>query len=161
MLTQIMPTRIRGLFFRKVFFQRLFTSFWGQFDWLTISLPHWAYWIYGIISVTGILGLVIALGRKSHQKGFKICILFYLAILIISMAGLIILNLTFLSAQARLIFPAISGICIFIALGIDWIGKHLSRWIRIKGIILIYGFVGMLILLNIYTLFCVIYPVYR
>ena len=156
-----MPAHIRGMFFRKIFLQRLFTSFWGQFDWLTISLPHWTYWIYGIISVTGIVGLVIALTSKGDQKRFKICILFYLAILIISMACLIILNLTFLSAQARLIFPAISGICIFIALGMDWLGRHLARWTRIKGVVLIYGFIGMLILLDIYTLLWVIYPVYR
>jgi flagellar basal body-associated protein FliL len=157
----VMPAHIRGMFFRKVFFQRIFTSFWGQFDWLTISLPHWTYWIYGIISMTGILGLVIALGGKGHHKRFKICILLYLAIFILSLAGLIILNLTFLSAQARLIFPAISGICILIALGMDWIGRHLAGWTRIKGIILIYAFIGMLVLMDIYTLIRVIYPVYR
>lgn len=157
----VMPARFRALFFKKVFFQRLFTSFWGLFDWLTIPLPNWAYWIYGLISTTGILGLIISLKGKKHTKGIRVCFLLYLAAILICIANLVFLNFTFVSAQARLIFPAIAPICIFIAIGIDRVIRYLTKLPQIKESILAYGFILLLIGLDFYALFWLLYPIYR
>ena len=156
----VLPVQYRGVFFKKIFFQRLFTSFWGLFDWLTISLPNWAYWIYGFISIIGILGIIYLL-KGNHPQRIKICSLLYLVAILITLANLIILTFTFLSAQARLIFPVIACICIFIALGIDTAGNYLTSRLKMKAYILVYGFIMLLIGLDLYALLWVIYPVYR
>jgi hypothetical protein len=149
------------MFFKKIFFQRLFTSFWGQFDWLTISLANWMYWIYGLITLMGILGFVQIFAGKPYPKRTNICLLFFLAAILLSIASLVALNLKFVSAQARLIFPVIAGICIFIAMGIDMAIRYLVKLIKIKAVIFIYAFIVFLIGLDLYALFWIIYPVYR
>ncbi|MGA1840776.1 MAG: DUF2142 domain-containing protein [bacterium] len=157
----VMRPELRAMFFKKLFFQRLYTSFWGLFDWLTIPLTNWMYWIYGIISIMGILGLVIIFVEKSYPKRTKICLLLFLLAILISFASLVALNLKFVSAQARLIFPVMAGICIFMALGIHTAFKYLSRLAKIKTDIFIYAFIVFLIGLNLFALFGIIYPVYR
>lgn len=157
----VMRPELRNMFFQKLFFQRLFISFWGLFDWLTIPLTNWMYWIYGIISIMGIFGFVIIFVEKSYPKNTKICLILFLFIILISFAGLVALNLKFVSAQARLIFPAMAGICIFMALGIDTAFNYLSRLTKIKTHVFIYAFILFLMGLNLYVLFGTIYPVYR
>jgi 4-amino-4-deoxy-L-arabinose transferase-like glycosyltransferase len=157
----VMHTKFRTMFFKKIFFQRLYTSFWGAFDWLTIPLTNWMYWIYGIISIMGILGFTNIFMGKSYPKSTKICLLLFLFAIFISFASLVTLNLKFVSAQARLIFPVMAGICIFMALGIDMAVKYLSRLVKIKANIFIYAFILFLVGLNLYALFGIIYPVYR
>ncbi len=159
--TLILPAHYKGVFFKKIFFQRLFTSFWGLFDWLTIFLPNWAYWIYGLISMMGIAGLVNSLWGERHPKRIKMCFLLYFVAIFITIANLVILNFTFLSAQARLIFPAMVCICIFIALGIDIAFRYITKLVKIKAHILVYGFILLLIGLDLYALVWVIYPIYR
>lgn len=157
----LMQDKFRGLFFKKVFFKRLFTSFWGLFDWLTIPLPKWAYFIYGIISLSGILGLFVAFIKKGVHTKIKICSILYLVIISVAIANLIILNFTFISAQARLILPAITCFCIFFAMGIDSTIKYIAGLIKIKTDIFVNAFIIILLGLNLYALIFIIYPVYH
>jgi len=157
----LMPDRIRSMFFKKIFFQRLFTSFWGQFDWLTIHLPNWGYWIYGLISVMGILGLFLFLLRRKYSRRIKICILLYLGAFLMALGNLILMNFTFISAQARLIFPVLVCIGIFIGMGIASVFEYLSGRLKMKWPIAEFLFMAFLIALDVYALFWVIYPVYR
>jgi len=157
----ILPAQYRGVFFKNIFFQRLFISFWGLFDWLTISLPRWAYWIYGLISLIGIVGLSVAFWEKDHSKRIKMCFLLYLVAIFVTIANLVILNFTFLSAQARLIFPVMLCICMFMALGIDSAIQYVAGRFKMKANILVYGFIMLLISLDLYALVLVIYPIYR
>lgn len=146
--------RIR--FFQQLFFQQLFTSFWGRFDWLTIPLPYWAYWIYAIISMIGVFG--ITLGLKKER--LRTITLFYLIAILMAIISLVVLNLNFSSAQARLIFTVIAPLCLFISMGFNNIVESLGFMGKNAKISLWY-FILMLLGLNIYTLIMVIYPVYR
>jgi len=157
----VLPAQWRGMFFRRIFFQRLFTSFWGQFDWLTILLPVWAYVIYGIVSLTAIWGFLAFLLGRNLRRGTKTCILLYLGIILVSLANLIYLNFTFESSQSRLLFPAMTGFCILMALGIAFLLWRLSCFIKIKMPLVIAAFILFLMGLDIYTLFRIIYPIYR
>ena len=157
----ILPAQYRVEFFKTIFFQRLFTSFWGLFDWLTLPLPYWAYWVYGLMSIFGVAGLMYVFLSKKSSKKIKTCFFLYLATVLAAIGNLVILNFTFLSAQARLIFPVMVCICIFMALGIDIAIEHFTGLLRIKAEIPVYGFTIFLISLDLYALIWIIYPVYR
>ncbi|MEW5800936.1 MAG: DUF2142 domain-containing protein [bacterium] len=171
----VMPSQIKVQFITRALAPRLFTSFWGQFDWLTIRLPDWAYGIYGLISLMSLLGLGAGIGASltggngSKSKGRKnrrmkrvtACLLLYLAAVCLAVTNLIILNLTFFSEQGRLIFPVIAPLCVFMALGVDSSFRFLSRSLKIKPGLLVYSFILLLIGLNLYSLIGVVYPIYR
>ncbi|MGA1824735.1 MAG: DUF2142 domain-containing protein [bacterium] len=157
----VLPPQYRAMVFKKIFFQRLFTSFWGLFDWLTIPLPSWMYWIYGVISMFGIAGIVAFFKGTPDKKGIKSCMMLYLLAILFTFVNLVVLNFTFLSAQARLIFPTLACISLFIAIGIDGVLHRLSRLLKANVDYFFYSFIGLIIGLNLYTLFWIIYPVYR
>ncbi|MGA1867412.1 MAG: DUF2142 domain-containing protein [bacterium] len=157
----VLPPHYRSMVFKKIFFQRLFTSFWGLFDWLTIPLPKWTYWIYGAISIAGIWGLIHALGGKKHEKHTRILSSLYLGAILITLINLIVLNFTFLSAQARLIFPVIACFSIFMAIGIERALHLCAHLLRVKKDYFVYGFIGLILGLNLYALIWIIYPIYR
>ncbi|MGA1794980.1 MAG: glycosyltransferase family 39 protein [bacterium] len=157
----VLPAHMRTMFFKRIFFPRLFTSFWGLFDWLTVPLPGWAYWIYGLISLTGIAGLIRVCTSKRHDGRAKICMLLFLAAILITVGSLVTINFTFASAQARLIFPVLAGFCIFMALGVHWVLTYPARLLSMKTQLWTYAFILFLILLDLYTLLRVVYPVYR
>jgi hypothetical protein len=154
---------LRADFFKEVFARRLFTSFWGQFDWLTIWLPTWSYAFYGLLSLMGLVG-VGAWARELRTRalfdGRRLCFSLYLASIVLALASLISLNFTFLSAQGRLIFPVIAPICIFMAAGLR--SGLASRWpagcpARDR---LALGFIVVLAGLNLFALLGVIAPIY-
>jgi len=88
--------------------------------------------------------------------------LLLLIAIFMAILNLVILNLTFLSAQARLIFPALAGICILITEGINLIIGYLAKISKIiKVQLIIFSFISLLIGLDLYILRWIIYPVYR
>jgi hypothetical protein len=168
----VMPSQIKAQFIKWSLGPRLFTSFWGQFDWLTIRLTAWAYWIYGLVSLMGLAGagLYLSRGGKREEKRDKekkrsnrvtVCLLLYLVAISLAVANLIILNLRFFSDQGRLIFPVIVPLCIFMALGVSSVLNLLSRLIKARPELLVYSFILLLIGLNLYSLIGVVYPFYR
>jgi 4-amino-4-deoxy-L-arabinose transferase-like glycosyltransferase len=171
----VMPGQIRAQFIKYSLGPRLFTSFWGQFDWLTIRLPSWAYWIYGLISLMFLVGVAIFLlagaggdktgGKKSKMerrtKRAAVCLWLYLAAIFMAVTNIIILDLSFFSDQGRLIFPVIAPLCIFMALGTGSVLDRLSRLFKIKPGLLVYSFILLQIGLNLYSLIAVVYPIYR
>ena len=87
--------------------------------------------------------------------------LLFLAAILITVGNLVVMNFTFASAQARLIFPVLAGFCIFMALGVNWVITYPARLLSMKTHLWTYAFILFLILLDLYTLIRVIYPVYR
>jgi len=170
----VMPSQIRAQFIIRALGPRLFNSFWGQFDWLTIRLPVWAYWIYGLISLMGLIGVGVFLaGAVGGKRGVKkskierrtkkvtICLWLYLAAISLAVINIIILDLSFFASQGRLIFPVIAPLCIFMALGLGSGFNVLSRFLKISLSLLVCSFILLLIGLNLYSLIAVIYPIYR
>lgn len=159
----VMDPERRAWFLTQVFPGRIFTSFWGQFDWLTIRLPAWAYASYGAISLMGLVGIGAwareLRARPKFAEG-RICLALCLAAIALALGNMITLNFTFLSAQGRLIFPVIAPLCIFIAIGLrSALARHWPPGSRVRERIVL-GFILLLVGLNLYALFGVIAPVY-
>jgi len=157
-------TKLEKSLFKKVFFQRLFTSSWGQFDWLTIKLPAWAYSFYGLVSLMGVYGIANyfrTASQKPRAEKLRVTIWIYLASIFLSLVNLIFLNFTFLSAQGRLLFPIISPVCILISIGMNESLAYFSRFLNLKSNRLIACFILFFIVLNLYSLIFTIYPVYH
>ncbi len=98
-------------------FQSFRISFWGNFGGLNIIAPDWVYTTLDILTIVAGLGLVVGLARRVLPR---------LLLLPAVWVGLIVVSLirwTFLTlaSQGRLIFPAISAVCILLAYG-------LSQW---------------------------------
>lgn len=177
----VMPAQIRTQFLIRAFLPTLFTTFWGQFDWLTLKLPIWAYLVYSLISLAGLAGVGLFLTQRQREKKIRemqevqevqemmggrgkrvaACLLLHLAAVLLALTNLIILNFTFLAVQGRLIFPVILPLCLFMALGLDSGFKLLSRLLKMPSGWLAYVFLFILIGLNLFSLFGVVYPVYR
>lgn len=168
----VMPGMVRAQVLKYALAPRLFTSFWGQFDWLTIRLPSWAYWIYGLISLMGLIGvgagIYLTRSKREKKRGIEwmmkrgtACVLLYLAAIALAAANIIILNFSFFADQGRLIFPVIAPLCIFMALGIYSGLSALSRLLKIRHVLLVYSFILLLIGLNLYSLIGIVYPIYR
>jgi len=162
----VLPAQIRMQFLTRAFAPGLFTSFWGQFDWLTIKLAGWMYGIYGLISLAGLIGVVMFLSsgvkrKNKREKKTAVCLALFLAAIVLALINLIILNFTFLSAQGRLIFPVMGPLCIFMALGVVAGLKRICRLIGLRQELATLAFLGLLIGLNLYSLIGIIYPVYH
>jgi len=158
-----MAPHVRASFLREVFAPRLFTSFWGRFDWLTVSLPTWGYWIYGVVSLMGVVGIG-AWARELWARGGsserRVCFCLYLASHVLALGSLVSLNSRFISAQGRLLFPVIAPICIFIAVGLR--GALVWRW-PLESLVrdrLVLALILALVGLNLFALIGVIAPVY-
>ncbi|MEW6379804.1 MAG: glycosyltransferase family 39 protein [bacterium] len=164
----VMPARIRTQFLTRAFAPMLFTSFWGQFDWLTIKLPLWIYGIYGLISLAGLAGVAFFLASGIRRKLWRereirvtVCLELFLAAILLAVTNLVILNWNFIAAQGRLIFPVMAPLCIFMAMGVSSGLNSISRLLRVRQELVTYAFLVLLIGLNLYSLIGIIYPVYR
>lgn len=159
----VMPPALRAYFFREVFFQRLFTSSWGHFDWLTIVLSPWQYRIYGLVSLTGLVGVAAFLRRARGDPPLRergLCLAIHLVAIALALGSLVALNFAFVSAQGRLIFPVIAPLCTFIALGLGTAMDLLERVRPRSGGLFASCLILLLLGLNFYALVGVIAPVY-
>ena len=76
-----MAPELRAMFLAEIFGPRLFTSFWGLFDWLTVRLPTWGYSIYGLISLMGLVGIGAWMRELLARRGSlerRLCLSLYL-----------------------------------------------------------------------------------
>jgi hypothetical protein len=114
----VLPPEQRAHFFFEVFGQRLFQSWWGLFDWVTLPMPGWLYVFYGLLMCFAAAGAIVRLGTEASVRE-RTCSVLYAAAFALSLAALVALNFTFHSAQSRLLFPAIVGVAIVLAGGLD------------------------------------------
>jgi hypothetical protein len=155
----LVPER-RSWFFGSVFFLRLFMSWWGQFDWLTLLMPGNVYAFFALLGLLGVLGLVGFLARdatRDQRRQLSI----YALLLGACFASLVLLNRIFLAEQGRLLFPAIGAAAILHAVGLDWlVAKVAGRWPAARDLAL-NGLSAGLFALNVWLLATVIHPAYH
>lgn len=114
----VLPPEQRAHFFFEVFGQRLFQSWWGLFDWITLPMPGWLYVFYGLLMGFAAAGAIVRLGSEASARE-RTCSALYATAFALCLAALVALNFTFHSAQSRLLFPAIVGVAILLAGGLD------------------------------------------
>jgi hypothetical protein len=98
----------------------LYRSWW--LSWIGISLPSWLYWLLGLIPTAAILGWVK--GKPlGTQPAYWLAMALYAAGVV---AGLLKWTATVLGTdQARLLYPALPAISLFVAVGLRQWGKGL------------------------------------
>ncbi len=118
--------------------QTTFNSFWGQFGWMALPLPAWAYPRIGLLLVIAFAGIafdVYFTGWVAKQKptarqlavgGLLVLTGFF------SVAAYVYYNLSFYQVQGRYLFTALIPFALLVAAGIDawarWLGHRLPRY---------------------------------
>jgi len=112
----------------------LYRSWW--LAWIGISLPGWLYWLLGLIPIAAVLGWVK--GKPlGAQPAYWLVMALYAAGVI---AGLLKWTATVLGTdQARLLYPALPAISLFVAAGLRQWGKGL-----LSGVTFILGLLAFL-----------------
>ncbi len=113
-----------------------YQSFWGQFGWMSTPMPDREYLILGGLSLVALIGWVWWLIERRRAKrqdtpqglygGMLLTLLF-----VLTLAGYLYYNLTFVQHQGRYLFPALIPIGLAFAIGwwqvLDKIKNLISR----------------------------------
>ncbi|MCP5098996.1 MAG: glycosyltransferase family 39 protein, partial [Chloroflexi bacterium] len=121
-------------------FGTFYRSYWGLFGGVNILSPNWLYALYNLFALVGVVGLIKRfLPRRSTvpQTGKGIWILLsWTAVLLLLLIRWNIISPAF---QGRLIFPALGGINILLAVGLlAWVKHPMQQ--RVQKIIAIFLF---------------------
>ncbi len=138
-------------------FQGFRINFWGLFGGVNILMrPGWVYPLLDILTLIAGIGLVIWAWRVWRPQRFAQwpALTVIAAWIVIVFVALIRWTSSTMASQGRLIFPAISGICLFFALG--WLGWLSPRYQRIAAI----AFGGLMAILAVTAPFTSIRPAY-
>lgn len=114
----VLPAGQRAAFLGEVFGPRLFQSWWGLFDWITLPMPEPLYLFYGLLAGLAVAGAVARFATDAEARE-RACTVLYAGAFGLSLTALLWLNLTFHSAQARLLFPCVGGVAIVLAGGLE------------------------------------------
>jgi hypothetical protein len=146
----------------------LWSSFWGVFGWQIIYLPDWVYYLFGALVALAVVGGVALFARRALSGGqARMCLLF-LGMTALEYGVLVQWSTYLIAWQGRLLYPALSSICVLLALGLGglFVGRGAvsgvavaQAWRARAG----YGFAAALavalLALNVYSIVWVIYPV--
>jgi 4-amino-4-deoxy-L-arabinose transferase-like glycosyltransferase len=124
-----------------------FHSFWAQFGWMAIPAPDRLYWIWGVLTLLGVVGLVWQ-REWLHQPAWRMLVWTVVAALLAYVAY----NLAFKQFQGRYLFTALVPICCLLVAG--W-SAWLPARLRAAGA---WGVALILVGLNAYTLMRVMVP---
>ncbi|NLE43641.1 MAG: glycosyltransferase family 39 protein [Chloroflexi bacterium] len=133
-----------------------FRSFWGQFGWMGVVLPVWAYRMLGVTSALWGVGFIWWLPdfrRLTAPQKAGLAVLAVSALL--TVLAFLWYNLTFVQHQGRYLFPALIPVGLVIALSIETWGKLLP--VPARAPVTIALFVG-LAAFDVYCLFRAIVP---
>ena len=131
--------------------QGFMMSFWGLFGGVNIPMPMWIYQVLNLVLMVSVVGFVVYLIREIrdwrseignwswHLKslisnliyfvtsrfGLVVCLLFSGAVVL----GLIQWATTTWSSQGRLVFTAVSALCVLMVVGlVGWLPPKPARW---------------------------------
>ena len=136
-------------FFETTFPWMVADSFVGVFGWMSIYLPSWIYKTFALGGIISLVGMVFSVARRTIDR--RLLVIFG-AIVLLTFASLIQLNLTFTQPQGRLLFPALTALMVIAAIGFE----ALPPWDAFYT----YGTILLLLTINLYSLFEVELPSY-
>ncbi len=132
----------------------VFHSFWAQFGWMGVPAPDRLFWVWGLASALGLVGLLVWLLRRRAARWRSVAVA-YLALTALAMlAALVGYNLTFVQPQGRYLFPALAPFATLLVLGWSALSPRPLR--ALAPLLLALA----LIALNAYTLSRVLTPAF-
>ena len=138
-------------------FQGFRINFWGLFGGVNILMrPAWVYPLLDLLTVAAAIGLVIWAWRVWRPQRFDQwpAVTLVAAWIAVVFVALIRWTSSTMASQGRLVFPAISGICLFLALG--WLGWLSPRRQPTAAL----GVGGLMLVLALAAPFAAIRPAY-
>ena len=138
-------------------FQGFRINFWGLFGGVNILLhPGWIYHLLDLMTILALAGLAAWGWRQHHYRQPAPWRELLLLVTWIAVEGAALLRWTMstLASQGRLIFPALSAICVLLALGLTGcLPRRVQRWaVAVPG--------ALLFLLSATSPFTAIRPAY-
>ncbi|HEY7927587.1 MAG TPA: glycosyltransferase family 39 protein [Candidatus Dormibacteraeota bacterium] len=118
------PVHVHSLlsaYFLVSFPGRLILSSIGLFGWSNIPLPPLLDAAYGLVLAAALVGLYATLRRDSASRPLVAAML---SIVAASVAGAVVVNLTYEQPVGRYLFPAVGAMGVLGAMGLE----HLPRW---------------------------------
>lgn len=104
-------------------------SFWGFFGGLNVPAPSWYYWSMSVLGIFGLAASPLYLWRRYKQERFSARRWWQLALTlsfpIVVFIALVRWTLLTVASQGRLMFPALTAINLWIAMG--WVGLFRSK----------------------------------
>jgi len=129
-------------------------SFIGFFGWMSVPLPNVLYRIFGWATVLVLAGLVwrllrIPFGRFGVKNGRReaAVIASLAAIVLLAVALLVRLNLTYTQPQGRLLFPALAAVMVLAAMGLEALPFWNAR--VAAGALLLFAAMNVLVLVKL------------
>jgi hypothetical protein len=108
-------------------------SFWGLFGHFNVLLtPPWLYIALDILTLIALIGLIPWLLRYARRLARGQALALALAAIWILVEAISLLRWTSatMASQGRLIYPAISAICLFLVLGLaGWLARPRDHWV--------------------------------
>ena len=104
-------------------------SFWGFFGGLNVPAPGWYYWTMSVLGIIGLAASPLYIWRRYKQERFSARrwsqLALTLALPIMVFIALVRWTLLTVASQGRLMFPALTAINLWLAMG--WVGLFRSR----------------------------------
>lgn len=98
-------------------------SYWGIFGWFNVVLARPVYWIYGLVTLLALAGLVGAFRRFPRLRPWLLTLAVWC---LFALASYVALNLRIPALTGRLLFPAMGGFAVLGATGLTWLAGALS-----------------------------------
>jgi 4-amino-4-deoxy-L-arabinose transferase-like glycosyltransferase len=106
-----------------------FHSFWAQFGWMAIVAPDRLYWLWGVLVLVALVGLLRD-SRQLRESAWRLI----LGSLAAAFLAYLAYNLEFIQFQGRYLFTAIVPIALLLVLGWSaWLPARFQGW----GVVLV------------------------
>ncbi len=160
------PDQYGGLwpYFSKVYFSWTFESYWAWFGWMNLQVPQAAYWVFFVLTCTGILGFILQARARQATSQPQVLVgrslqVYLLGAILSTLAAHVWFNVHVVQPQGRHLFPVAPQIAFLLAVGLASIGGR-GATSRVRA-----GSIGLSLLILVglasYCLVGVILPAYR
>ena len=106
----------------EAFLTTSFRSFWGQFGWMALIMPRWAYAAFALLSLGVIAGAALFAWRARWPGALsgpqRDGLIVYALALGFVLAAYLIYNVTFVQFQGRYLYPALIPLALLVAIGL-------------------------------------------
>ena len=107
-------------------------AFWGFFGGVNVPTPNWFYTVWNIIATLGFTGIPVYLWRRKRSEPLSIVQWQQLGLVtawpLVVFIALVRWTMMTIASQGRLMFPALTGIALLIAMGLcGWLPSKIKK----------------------------------
>lgn len=123
---------------------QLHASFWARFGWLSLHPPAWILWLYALLGLAALVGLLRHVVRAGllPPGGWRAALrnpwagVLLLPLLALAWVVSFALTAGLVAWQGRMLFPALPALALLLALGLDSLPRSPQAWRVLWGLLL-------------------------